>query len=104
MEMDAGMGQPYVALDFNAQGASIFEKLTGSNIRKRMAIVLDCFVNSAPVIMEKIGGGKARITLGAFNDAHAMKQEAEELVAVLRAGALPAPIVLVSEKMIGPAE
>lgn len=54
--------------------------------------------------MEKISGGKARITLGAFKDAHALKQEAEELAVVLRAGALPAPIVLVREQMIGPAQ
>ncbi len=61
---DPDTNKPYVALNFNPAGASIFEKMTGDNVKNRMAIVLDDFVDSAPVIEERIGGGRVRITLG----------------------------------------
>jgi preprotein translocase subunit SecD len=93
---------PYVALTFNSAGARAFERLTGANVRRRMAIVLDDRVDTAPVIQSRIGGGHAQITLGrneAYND---MLNEASELVVVLRAGALPAPIRPANEQLIGP--
>lgn len=73
-------GQIHVALEFNSRGGSIFERITGDNIGRRMAIVLDGKVYSAPVIQSRISGGKAVIT-GNFTLA-----EAQDLAVVLRAG------------------
>ena len=86
----------YVAIDFDRKGARIFERVTGENIRKRLAIVLDDKVHSAPVIQDRIPGGQAVIT-GNFS-----AEEAEDLAIVLRAGALPAPVVILEERTVGP--
>ena len=67
-----------------------------------MAIILDNKVNSAPVLQSRIGGGRARITLGGFKDPMKLQQEAKDLVAVLRAGALPAPLRKTFETQVGP--
>jgi preprotein translocase subunit SecD len=93
---------PYVALTFNSAGARAFERLTGANVRRRMAIVLDDRVETAPVIQSRIGGGHAQITLGRGASYNDMLNEASELVIVLRAGALPAPIRPANEQLIGP--
>jgi preprotein translocase subunit SecD len=93
---------PYVALNFDHRGAAIFEKLTGENIKRRMAIVLDERIDSAPVIQDRIPGGRAKITLGGYKDYNTLLKEAHELVIVLKAGALPAPITPVNEQRIGP--
>ncbi|GAB4110305.1 MAG: protein translocase subunit SecD [Sandaracinaceae bacterium] len=93
---------PYVALTFNSAGARAFERLTGANVRRRMAIVLDDRVETAPVIQSRIGGGHAQITLGRNASYNDMLNEASELVIVLRAGALPAPIRPANEQLIGP--
>lgn len=98
---DPDTNKPYVALTFNPQGADIFEKLTGENVKNRMAIVLDDYVDSAPVIQERIGGGRASITLGGYRDYNTLLKEASDLVVVLKAGSLPAPISLSSETIIG---
>jgi protein-export membrane protein SecD len=87
---------PYVSIDFNKEGATIFEKVTGENVEKYMAIVLDGTVYSAPVIREKIGGGKAVIE-GRFTT-----DEARDLAIVLRSGALPAPVTLLERRTVGP--
>lgn len=87
---------PYVSISFNARGGSIFANLTGENVNKRMAIVLDGKVYSAPVIQEKIAGGRASIT-GNFT-----KEEARDLAVVLRAGSLPAPVVILEQRTVGP--
>jgi preprotein translocase subunit SecD len=100
---DNQTGQPYVSLDFNKSGASIFEELTSKNVKRRMAIQLDDKVQSAPTIQEKIPGGHCRITLGAYDSYAKLRQEAQDLVVVLRAGALPAPVRPVTESAIGPA-
>lgn len=89
-------GEPYVALKFNAQGAKDFDRITGENVKKRLAIVLDGTVHSAPVIQERISGGDAQIT-GAFT-----MDEAKDLAIVLRAGALPAPVNILEERTVGP--
>lgn len=89
-------GEPYVAIKFNSQGANEFERITGENVKKRLAIVLDGVVHSAPVIQEKISGGQAQIT-GTFT-----MDEAKDLAIVLRAGALPAPVVILEERTVGP--
>ncbi len=95
-------GKPYVSLTFNQEGAGIFADLTEKNVQKRMAIILDGKVQSAPVIQEKIGGGTARITLGRADAIDNLMSEAKDLVLVLNAGALPAPIRPVTETTIGP--
>ena len=91
---------PYVSMELNATGARIFSKLSGDNVGKRMAIVLDGNVASAPVFKEKIGGGRASITLG-DSDSTKAYQEADDLVVVLRAGALPAPIEILHNRTVG---
>jgi preprotein translocase subunit SecD len=89
-------GEPSVSLKFNSQGAADFERITGENVRKRLAIVLDGVVHSAPVIQERIAGGHAQIT-GNFT-----LDEARDLAIVLRAGALPAPVNILEERTVGP--
>jgi len=95
-------GKPYVSLTFNQEGSGIFADLTGENVNERMAIVLDGRVQSAPVIQEKIAGGSCRITLGRADSLDNLMAEARDLVIVLNAGALPAPIRPVTETTIGP--
>ncbi len=87
---------PYVELILNSAGGRLFERITGENVRRRMAIILDNRVYSAPVIQERIGGGRASIT-GNFDF-----KEARDLVIILRAGALPAPVEIVEERTVGP--
>ncbi len=88
--------QAYVSMSFNARGAKIFERITGENIKKRMAIVLDGKVYSAPVIQDRISGGDASIT-GGFST-----EEAHDLAIVLRAGSLPAPVKILEQRTVGP--
>ena len=90
------MNQSYVTLTFNARGGRIFERVTGESVGRRMAIVLDGKVYSAPVIRERIGGGRASIS-GSFTTA-----EAQDLAIVLRAGSLPAPVSVLEERTVGP--
>ncbi len=87
---------PYVSVTFDAKGAQEFDRITGENVKKRMAIVLDNTVYSAPVIQERISGGRAQIT-GAFT-----MEEANDLAIALRAGALPAPLKIVQDLTVGP--
>jgi preprotein translocase subunit SecD len=89
-------GEPHVSIKFNSQGATDFDRITNENVRKRMAIVLDGVVHSAPVIQERISGGQAQIT-GNFT-----MDEARDLAIVLRAGALPAPVNILEERTVGP--
>ena len=88
--------EPNVSIKFNAQGASDFDRITADNVHKRLAIVLDGVVHSAPVIQERISGGQAQIT-GNFT-----MDEARDLAIVLRAGALPAPVNFLEERTVGP--
>lgn len=90
-----------VVMDFDVQGAKIFGDLTGANVNKHMAIVLDDQVNSAPIITEKIAGGTARISLGRGTTPQQMQQEANDLALVLRAGALPAPVEIREKREVG---
>jgi preprotein translocase subunit SecD len=96
VSIDTRFNEPYVSLSFNATGAKIFEEITGANIKKRLAIILDNTVYSAPVIQEKIAGGNAQIT-GNFT-----LEEAKDLSIVLRAGALPAPLRMLQNVTVGP--
>ena len=87
---------PYVELVLNSTGARLFEQITAANVKRRLAIVLDNRVYSAPVIQERIGGGRASIT-GSFSI-----EEARDLAIVLRAGALPAPVEIAEERTVNP--
>jgi preprotein translocase subunit SecD len=88
--------EPYVAITFDQMGARLFEKVTEENRRRRLAIVLDNTVYSAPVIQEKISGGRAQIS-GSFT-----MDQANDLSIVLRAGALPAPVKILQNVTVGP--
>ncbi len=96
VSIDHQFNKPYVSLSFDPQGARSFERITGENIKKRLAIVLDGTVYSAPVIQDKISGGNASIT-GNFT-----MEEARDLAIVLRAGALPAPVKILEQRTVGP--
>ncbi len=101
VRVDQQNNQPYVAITFKSQGAKIFEKLTGDNTGKRMAIILDGNVYSAPVIQARIAGGNAQITLGQGNYNDLLK-EASDLSLVLRAGALPVELEFQEQRIVGP--
>jgi len=88
--------EPYVSITFDSAGARLFEKVTEENVQRRLAIVLDNTVYSAPRIQEKISGGRAQIS-GTFTH-----QEASDLAIVLRAGALPAPVTILQNVTVGP--
>jgi SecD/SecF fusion protein len=85
-----------VGFRLNRQGAIVFSRFTGDNIGRRIAIVLDGKVRSAPVVQSKIPGGEGRIT-GLDDD-----EEANDVAIVLRAGALPAPVSIIEERTVGP--
>lgn len=88
--------QPYVWMKFNAEGARVFERVTGENVGKRMAVILDGVSYSSPVIKDRIGGGEAVIE-GNFDH-----KEASDLAIVLRAGSLPAPVKVIQNITVGP--
>ncbi|MBC76186.1 MAG: protein translocase subunit SecD [Halobacteriovoraceae bacterium] len=92
---------PYVGITFKSQGAKLFEQVTGDNIGKRLAIILDNNVYSDPVIQSRIGGGNAQITLGQGNYNDLLK-EARDLSLVLRAGALPVELEFQEQRIVGP--
>ena len=95
VQFEPNTGQPQVSLQFNDEGAELFEKITGENVGKVIAIYLDGSVISAPVVREAISGGQAQIS-GTFTP-----QEAKQLVGRLNSGALPVPISLISTQTIG---
>ena len=92
----AGLTAPEIILNFNSDGAKLFEKITSENVGKQLAIFLDNQPISSPVIQEAIPGGQATIT-GQFT-----ATEARDLVRNLNFGALPVPIVLQSSSAVGP--
>ncbi len=96
VNFDSRTGTPYVSITFDSLGAKIFDRITAENVKKRLAIVLDGTVYSAPVIQERISGGQAQIT-GNFTT-----EEASDLAIVLRAGSLPAPVKIIQNVSIGP--
>ena len=89
-------GQPVISFTLNAVGAKIFGDFSGANVGKRMAVVLDNKVYSAPVIRERIGGGSGQIS-GSFS-----AEEAKNIAIALRSGALSAPLELKEKRSIGP--
>ncbi len=89
-------GEPVVAFDMTPEGGREFGKLTGKNVGRNLAIILDNTVYSAPVIRTRIGGGSGIIE-GKFS-----WDEASKLALVLRAGALPAPVNVINKEIVGP--
>ena len=95
------LGGWYVTIAFTDQGGRIFERITGANVKRRFAIILDGRVESAPQIIDKISGGSAQITMGS-GDPQIQLKDSRKLELVLRSGALPAPISPSNEQLIGP--
>jgi len=95
IDFDRTTGAPQVNIQFNDEGAKIFEELTAQNVGKPLAIFLDNNLIEMPVVQEKISGGRAQIT-GKFTI-----DEARQMVERFNAGALPAPINLISQQTIG---
>ncbi len=96
VEIGDRFNQSYVAIAFDSVGADAFDRLTAANVGRRLAIVLDGVIYSAPVIQERISQGRAQIT-GSFT-----LEEATDLAIALRAGALPAPVEVLEERNVGP--
>ena len=88
-------GQPEISVEFNAEGAKLFEDITARNVGNRLGIFLDGELVSGPTVQQKIIGGQAVIS-GQFT-----AEEAKSLASLLNAGALPAPVELVSQQVIG---
>jgi len=94
--IDSQYNKPYVSITFDSRGSRMFDQITAENVKKRMAIVLDGTVYSAPVIQERISGGRAQIS-GTYT-----LEEATDLAIALRAGALPAPVKILQNLTVGP--
>ncbi len=95
VRIGGNFNEPYVSLDLTSRGGQVFAALTEKSVGKRLAIVLDETVRSAPVIREKILGGSAQIS-GSFTH-----NEATDLAIVLRVGALPAPVDIIQNLTVG---
>ncbi|HLG20619.1 MAG TPA: protein translocase subunit SecD [Bdellovibrionota bacterium] len=94
--------QAVVNLQFDPRGTAIVDKVTGENIGKRLAIILDDKIQSDPVIQARIGNGRPQITFGALRSHREIMDEAKDLALVLRAGALPAPVEILQNQAVGP--
>ncbi len=96
VDFDQSTNLPQVGMNMNSEGARIWSRVTGANVGKNIAIVLDGVVYSYPNVLGKIPGGRSQIT-GLDS-----RQEAEDIVTVLKSGALPAPVNIVEERTVGP--
>ncbi len=96
VNIDQLYNEPYVSMSFDSVGAKLFEQITAANVQKRLAIILDNNVYSAPVIQQKIAGGNAQIT-GSFS-----MEEAKDLAIILRSGSLRAPLKMLQNVTVGP--
>ena len=96
VNIDQSYNEPYAGISFDSTGAKLFEQITANNVNKRLAIILDDNVYSAPSIRERIAGGNAQIT-GRFT-----MEEAKDLAIVLRSGSLPAPLKMLQNVTVGP--
>ncbi len=88
--------KPEIVMNMNAEGAKIWKRLTGENVNRSVAIVLDNYVYSYPTVQGEIAGGRSSIT-GNFTI-----NEAKDLANILKAGKLPAPARIVEEAVVGP--
>ncbi len=95
-------GDAEVSMQMNAEGAQKWKLMTGENVGKQVAIVLDGYVVSAPNVMGEIPGGRSSITMGGAGDRNKQLEEATDLANVLKAGALPAPARIIDETVVGP--
>lgn len=95
-------GEPEVTLRFNSAGAAKFADITGNNVNRQMAVVLDKVIKTAPSIRNRIPDGSAVITLGNSRDRDGMMNEAKMISTALRAGALPASLEQLEERRVGP--
>src|SRR5205085_5941154 len=98
-QFDSRTGEPHVSLRFKPHGQQVFAEVTGANVKRFFAIILDEQVRSAPRINEKINGD-ASISMGGGNAEEKLK-EAGNLALVLRSGALPAPVVVGEVRTVG---
>ena len=96
VQIDQQFNEPYVTMNFDTRGKRVFGRITGENVGKRLAIVLDDVVQSAPVVREPITGGRAQIS-GSFT-----LDEARDLSISLRSGSLPAPVTILERRTVGP--
>ena len=94
--LDPSFNQPIVEMEMNSDGSRDWARITGANVNKQIAIVLDDVIFSAPVVRNKITGGRSQIE-GMDN-----LDEARLLEIVLKAGALPAPVEIIEQRSIGP--
>ena len=96
VQFDRTYNQPHIGIRFNPRGTRVFDQIAAENVNKRLAIILDSNVYSAPVIRQAHYGGQAVIE-GNFTS-----EEARDLAIVLRAGSLPAPVVIAEKRAVGP--
>jgi SecD/SecF fusion protein len=94
--IDPNTSTPMVTMTMNSEGATEWARITGANVNKRIAIMLDGAIFSAPVVKGKIPGGRSQI------EGMADLNEANLLEIVLKAGALPAPVDIIEERTVGP--
>lgn len=90
-------GQPEVSMSMNNEGARIWKRLTGENVGKQIAIVLDGYVRSAPNVKSEIPNGQSSISGGGMT-----VEEAQDMANILKAGKLPAPAHIIQEEVVGP--
>ena len=95
-DFDQTTNQPLVDMEMNSEGARIWSRLTGANVGKNIAIVLDNVVYSYPTVIGQISGGRSQIT------GLESQEESDDIVTVLKSGALPAPVEIVEERTVGP--
>ncbi|NNE35934.1 MAG: protein translocase subunit SecD [Rhodothermales bacterium] len=96
VDFDPQYNTPEVTMAMNSEGSKTWARLTGANIGKNVAIVLDGVVYSYPTVISKIVGGRSNI------DGLASQEEAQDIVTILKSGALPAPVEVEEERMVGP--
>ncbi len=95
-EIDQYTASPQVAMEMNSEGATTWARVTGANVNKKIAVVMDNVVYSYPNVEGKISGGRSQIT------GLESLEEANDIVTVLKSGSLPAPVSIVGESTVGP--
>lgn len=96
VQFDQQTNEPKVSMTMNSEGARIWSRLTGANVGKQVAIVLDGIVYSNPVVEQRITGGRSSI------DGLDSRQEASDIVTILQSGAMQAPVDIIEERTVGP--
>ena len=101
IDSSGGLQRPVVGFTLDREGAQKMADLSGNNIGKRMAIILDGIIESAPSFQGKIPDGSGQITLGGLKPQQQVYQDASDLALVLKAGALPAPVRILYDRTVG---